>query len=68
VSTLVKTPYFCSGIAMKINRFKVWLMTITTAGLLLQSPTCTETANTVTAIATTVTAGAAVFLANEILN
>lgn len=53
---------------MKINRFKVWLMTITTAGMLLQAPTCNETANTITAIATTVTAGAAVFLANEILN
>lgn len=53
---------------MKIQRFKVWLITLTTAGALLQAPTCNETANTITAVATTVTAGAAVFLVSEILD
>lgn len=54
---------------MKIQRFKVWLITLSTAGLLFQLPVgCNETANTVTAVASTVTAGAAIYLVREILN
>jgi len=54
---------------MKIQRFKVWLITLSTVGILLQAPVgCNETANTVTAVATTVTAGAAVYLVSQILD
>lgn len=53
---------------MKIQRWKTWLVMMTTAGALFQVPTCNETANAVTAVATTVTAGAAVYLVSEILD
>ena len=52
---------------MKLHRMKKWLLTLSAGAIMLQAPTCAETATIVTGWASTITAGSALYLAWEIL-